>query len=306
MPGLPVAWNHKGVDEAVSGGAPFKHETLQNVGVVADAWVSDDGAGRAILQLTGHALPRLVGGPAVPGVSLTHTVDASGRALPVELSLVSRPARPGAVVEADVTAPRVAAAYKERWRPARTPATAITMDTAPDTAPAADVSPVEAALNSIADEAHRAALTARLEEMAAAAVAAKKEAAQATKDLGTYKTMQEADVNATAESVAAFLSNALSPAQVDRWGLAGMRDLRSDQYPATLMRNLVCASHERINQLKAMSPAEPAAAAAPAAAAPVDRAPKRSRTAEPAGGAGAAAPAESSALRMALASTFDY
>jgi len=211
------------------------------------------------------------------------------------------PARAGAVVEANVTEPRAAILYKERAG-ARHSTAPIVMSASESTEPAPEpvvpVNPVETGVTSIPDEAHRQAVTTRMEEMAASALRSKKALEAAQEQLTKYRAMESAGSDATKEAIAMWMES-LGPDVAARWRINQLPTFEEQHFPSHFVRNMVCASHDRIVQLQG-SPAAPQATVVEQ-----PRAAKRARPESAAPAPAAAAAAPSNALRAALASTFD-
>lgn len=311
LPGKPLVWNHTGTEDHVRSGDSFQTlgattPAAGPVGTVVDAWVSPDGSGRAIINVTGSRMATLVGTPVADSVSLTHGRDASGRPVPVEMSLVNKPARPGSVVE-ELVAPSAVSAYKgtaghaTKLTMADAPATAATTETTP-AEPAVEKSDVERALESVSDDRLREALSKRMEHMASCAVEANAAADKARKDLERTTEAMNTDQETTAEAIAMWI-NGLGPELASRWRLQSMKE-HQGAFPPQFVRNMVMASFDKFNELSQhRTPAATrslddasAAAAAPAA--------KRARSAAPPAAA-AAGGSHSDNLRRALASTFE-
>jgi len=99
-PGAPVTWEHSAVAEvasAVPGGERAAAEAHRSrVGRVVSAWVSADGFGRAVFEVDGPNVQRMVRFGILHSLSATHIV---GQSEFLELALTRDPARPGCVVE---------------------------------------------------------------------------------------------------------------------------------------------------------------------------------------------------------------
>lgn len=293
LKGTPVVWNHAGTDAHVATGISFEQLATVNpvsgpVGVVKEAWVGSDGAGHAIISVNGST-GKLVGTPAAPAVSLSHTTTSESELVPVELSLVNKPARKGAVVNQLLTTPSSENEYKATTLQL---GIANTMESNP---PATEQpTPLESALASL-DEPTRKLVTDRMAEMAQVAQEKSATVDSLQAELEANRRVKETDAAATKQAIDLWIKS-LGPEIADRWQVASCAtDSKTGQFPSHAVRAMVCASHERMAQLTSSKPAAPPAAA-PAA--------KRQRTAEPAPPQ-SSSQAPSDPLRAALASTFN-
>lgn len=288
MINLPVIWNHSGTDVSLATGLSFEHlghaqPSLGAVGKVLDSWVSEDGAGRAIIEVVGRALNALLGTSALPAVSLTH-----GDQTPIELSIVARPARPGSVIEKVLKTPYAVSEYKRNAGVL----SKVTMEV--DQASAPQPTPLEQAIDAIPDSEQQKLVTGRMADMARHALDAGKRAKELQSELDSYRKMDEASMAATKEAIAMWVDS-LGPDVSCRWNVANLSEANSPNLPMMALRNVVMASHERITQLTTGAPM------AKRKAEPVEAPVQRARTSE-------AAPAPSGPpddLRAALAATFE-
>lgn len=293
LPGAPVIWNHTGTDEHVNDGRSFqelgKGTPIKGpVGKVVAAWHTDDGGGRAVIDVSPR-IGALLGTGAAPGVSLTHGTNDKGTVVPVELSIVNRPARPGAVVEQVFGTPAAAHDYIQRMNLAATTATMAESAAAPMETTEATPSAVELGVNSIADETQRKAVQARMEEMATCAMESTKTMKDLQAELDLLKQQAGTDAAATKEAVEMFV-DAMGPEVAQRWRLGQLAQFDKPEWPANFVRNMVMASHDRVMALTRSAEASDGGRAA-----------KRQRETAP---AKTPARTQSNPLRAALASTF--
>lgn len=98
--GAPVTWEHSAVEDvagAPAGGERAAAEAHRaRVGRVTAAWVCRQGFARAVFEIDGPNVQRLIRSGILHSLSATHIV---GRAELLELALTRDPARPGCVVE---------------------------------------------------------------------------------------------------------------------------------------------------------------------------------------------------------------
>lgn len=98
--GAPVTWEHSAVEDvaaAPSGGERAAAEAHRSrVGRVVAAWVCVQGFARAVFEIDGPNVQRLIRSGILHSLSATHIV---GRSQLLELALTRDPARPGCVVE---------------------------------------------------------------------------------------------------------------------------------------------------------------------------------------------------------------
>ncbi|MGB0550524.1 MAG: hypothetical protein ACPGR8_15445 [Limisphaerales bacterium] len=287
----PVLWNHTATETHVATGIGFNQLAAVSpasgvVGRVHNAWVSDDGAGRAVVEVSG-AIGALVGTLAAPAVSLSHGTNGDGVVQPVELSLVNTPARAGAVVEAMLPTPSSITAYKGA-HPAMRTHDIMNAEAAATSTP--EPTPLEAAVASIPDEAQRNALKQRMEEMAKAAMDANKTSDELRSELVEAKRQNETDAHTTKEAIDMWVQS-LGPEIADRWRVGAMAKNAANSWSPQAVRHMVCASADKIRQLEGGNNAAPAA--------------KRARQSAPEAPTAETSAPVSDPLRAALASTFE-
>ena len=301
----PVVWNHTGTMDHVTSGKGFNQLGQENpkagsLGTVTEAWIDEDGTGRAIMSVAPR-MAAFLGTGVAPAVSLSHGTSKDGRAIPVELSIVGKPARPGANVEAILDTPTARSDYIERCRQSaklRTTTMATTADSAAmnteqdvPAAAAPAVSLVEQGVSAIRSAKQREAVERRMEEMATCAAEANKSLEDLKAELARYKQQAATDGETTKEAVQMWVDS-LGPDIAKRWHVDTFGDFSEPNWPQNFVRSMVMASHEKFNQMNAEAAERPL---------------KRQRDEEPAPApaAAAAAPAtQPNPLRAALASTF--
>lgn len=296
MKGMDVIWNHKGTNEHVTDGKSFQQlgavEPIKGpIGKVVEAWVDTNGTGRAVVDVQ----PRIgafIGSQVAPGVSLSHGYDDSGRIRPVELSVTDKPARSGAVFEHGFATPAAAQDYIQKAQAAVSTNMDTNADAAASTPAPAAVPPslIELGVNSIADEAQRAAVTKRFEELASQAIDKTRESKDLQGQLDRYQQQSGTDAAATREALEMYLGR-MPEEHKSRWRLGALEDYNEPQWPTGFVRSMLCASHDRISQLEQqLESAAPATAPNKRARAEESATPRR--------------PTMSNPLRSALASTF--
>ena len=255
MVGIPVVWNHSGTEVSLITGLSFSSigmvlPSQGKVGTVVDSWVSPDGAGRAIIKVVGKALISIVGSPAAGSVSLTHLEQNT----PYELSIVSKPARPGSVVERPLNSPRESFEYKERAGTSMYNMSNMEVDTA---APAK--TPIELALESVPNEENRNRIAARMTEMARHAVDSSKKAEKLERELADFRQMDKSAMQATKNAIDMWIKS-LGPDVSCRWNVDKVDGIGSADTGVNwqTMRNVVMASHDRIMELQSGKRPSPA------------------------------------------------
>ena len=98
--GAPVTWEHSAVEDvagAVPGGERAAAEAHQaRVGRIVAAWVCTQGFARAVFEIDGPNVQRLIRSGILHSLSATHIV---GQEEFLELALTRNPARPGCVIQ---------------------------------------------------------------------------------------------------------------------------------------------------------------------------------------------------------------
>jgi len=104
--GAPVTWEHSAVADlsaAAPGGERAAAEAHRGrVGRVVSAWVCTQGFGRAVFEIDGPNVQRLIRSGVLHSLSATPIV---GSAELLELALTREPARPGCIIQRCVSAP---------------------------------------------------------------------------------------------------------------------------------------------------------------------------------------------------------
>lgn len=305
LPGTPLVWNHTATAAHVATGLDFNQlgeisPSSGQIGQVKDAWVAPDGSGHAVVSVTGANMGGVVGTPVAGAVSLTHARDSNGKAHAIELSLVNKPARPGAIVTTILDSPSSAATYKssmfDRGK--------VSMEVDTPAVVESTLSPIETGVQSIADEAQRTAVTTRMEEMATCAIEAKKDLKTLQDELERYKRQSDTDAAATKEAIAMWVDS-LGPDIAARWRVNSLADHTGNQWPNTFVRSMVSASHDKIVSMQRGGDADGVPAKRPRHNARDTSSGKFVSGESAAPAAAAPVKVQSNPLRAALANTFE-